>query len=336
MTPNDNNGKRVIAITLNPAIDRTIKLESFAYGQVNRAMSANEDMGGKGVNVARMLEFCGVGVMAGGLLGNDNIAVTEALMSREVFSANWLPVPGKTRTNTKLVTTTDQKTTDINEPGFELGSISAKLLDKLASKIREWAVEYDAMVFAGSLPPGLPADTYGQLISVCKQTSPECFVAVDAEGSPLEFALKAGADLIKPNLAELALLTGCCVEDYDNMELAISDCKKLMNRYPLKTILLSNGRSGSVLFTRSSEEANKLVVLTAGSLEVKALSTTGAGDSLLAGYLSGQCSGSDHKHSLARGIACASLAVSRQSWRKFETNLIEPYTQDAFKLIREF
>ncbi len=327
--------KRVVTITLNPAIDRTVRLESFAYGQVNRAISANEDIGGKGVNVARILELCGVDVMAGGLLGNDNLAVTEALMTRERFLTNWLPVPGKTRTNTKLVTTADRQTTDINEPGFELGSYSTKLLDKLVTKIREWAVEYDSMVFAGSLPPGLPTDTYGHLINICKQVSPDCFVAVDAEGSPLEYALAAGADLIKPNLAELALLTGCCVEDYDNIELAISDCWKLMSKYPLKAILLSNGRSGSLLFTRSSEKANKLIVLTAGSLEVKALSTTGAGDSLLAGYLSGQCSGLDHKHSLARGIACASLAVSRQSWLQFETNLIEPYTQDAFKLIRE-
>lgn len=334
MLTNDSANVNIITLTLNPAIDRTVTLANFAYGQVNRAETSSDDMGGKGINVARMLNICGCRVMACGLLGSNGQTVTEALMSRESFPASWLTVPGKTRTNTKLVTTHDQLTTDINEPGFDLESISNKLLDKLNSKVGEWAAECDTMVFAGSIPPGLPDDTYGQLIRSCKQANPECFTVVDSEGKQLQYAVEAGADMIKPNLAELASLMTCNIKEYENIAYAINHCKQLIKQYSLTTILLSNGPEGSILLYRSSEEVESIDILRSGALDVMPRSTTGAGDSLLAGYLAGRSAGLDQEHSLAKGTACAALAVTRQSWQQIDVDMIAKYEEKALKLIK--
>ena len=59
----------VITVTLNPAIDKTLIVDGFQLGSVNRTMDVRHDIGGKGVNVSKVLKNLGIDSLAIGFLG---------------------------------------------------------------------------------------------------------------------------------------------------------------------------------------------------------------------------------------------------------------------------
>lgn len=72
---------RAVTVTLNPAIDQTVRLASLRPGHVHRARSSRDDAGGKGINVAACLADWGVPTAALGVLGGGNDGVFGALFS---------------------------------------------------------------------------------------------------------------------------------------------------------------------------------------------------------------------------------------------------------------
>ena len=59
----------VITVTLNPAMDKTLTLYGFSLGEGNRVLSAGNDIGGKGVNVSKVLKKVSIDSAAVGFLG---------------------------------------------------------------------------------------------------------------------------------------------------------------------------------------------------------------------------------------------------------------------------
>lgn len=62
----------VVTVTLNPCIDRTIKIKSFLYGSMNRMTDSKRDVSGKGINVSLALNNLGVENKALGFIFKDN------------------------------------------------------------------------------------------------------------------------------------------------------------------------------------------------------------------------------------------------------------------------
>ena len=112
--------RQVLTITLNPALDHTIRLASLEVGRVNVAQGAAQTPGGKGVNVASCLADWGVPVMASGLLGRDNAGAFVSLFEDKGIADRFLRLPGSTRTNIKLVAEDTLDTTDVNLPGVDV------------------------------------------------------------------------------------------------------------------------------------------------------------------------------------------------------------------------
>ena len=108
---------RAVTVTLNPAIDQTVRLASLRPGHVHRARSSRDDAGGKGINVAACLADWGVPTAALGVLGGGNDGVFGALFSTRGIVDGCLRIPGSTRTNIKLVDEDNGETTDINRSG---------------------------------------------------------------------------------------------------------------------------------------------------------------------------------------------------------------------------
>jgi 1-phosphofructokinase len=304
----------IVTFTANPSLDRTVALPGpLERGEVQRAVSVSQESGGKGVNVSRALVASGLESVAV-LPGADSDPVLAGLRESAVPFVS-LPIGEPLRTNVAL-TEPGGVTTKINEPGPVLDENQQEALIKLlleSSRGASW------VVMAGSLPPGFPADFYAtaaqRLRSSADGAAPR--IAVDSSGQPLAAALTGGAagmpDLLKPNaeeLAELAAAAGFAPATADELEAdpaAAAAAAAAVVRTGVGAVLATLGSKGAVLVTADG-------AWLATHPPVAAVSTVGAGDSALAGYLLAHGQGAAPadclRQAVAHGAAAASLPGS--------------------------
>lgn len=288
-----NSPVRVATITLNPAIDQTLAIPNFYADAVNRVSWEQADAGGKGVNVAAFLAgyFESVdracSITATGFLGADNTGIFEQLFQQERIRDRFVHVPGKTRVNIKIVDDAQSQITDINFPGM---TVKARDLETLSEAITSLTPDTDWFVFSGSLPPGLPATAYRDLIKPLKAEGKH--VVLDTSGDALKDALLAQPSVIKPNTEELSGLLGRSLTS----ETEIFTAAREMVASGVETVVVSMGSEGALFVT-----AQAIVHAYAQPSEIK--STVGAGDAMVAGTVAGMSQG--------RSLAdCARLATA--------------------------
>jgi len=286
----------ITTVTLNPAIDRTVVVENFAFGAVNRVRTSREDMGGKGINVARILRSLGTEALATGFIGARNFSHVQNLLDRDGIHYDLVQVPAETRQNTKLVESSSRVTTDINEAGF---CVSDASLSKLKASIRNFAAQSDFTVFSGSISPGLTASIYQELIGLLPTS---CKAVLDADGEPLLQGLAAHPFLIKPNIHELENALGQALSSHHDIVVAT---RGLIEEYHIAYALVSMGGNGSILVTRGQ-------ALYAPALPASVKGTVGAGDTMLAGFIHSLAIGQSDQEALACATACGALAVSNE------------------------
>jgi 1-phosphofructokinase len=258
---------RVVTVTFNPAIDQTITLDHLVPGEVHRALSARENAGGKGVNVASCLADWGIEVAVHGLLGTANAAPFEALFAAKGVADRFVRRDGATRVNLKLVDRAG--TTDVNMDGtpadpYQIEAVFAAVVAEAGADV--------LVVLAGSLPPGFPQDIYARIVARLGGTG--ALVLLDTSGVPLREALASDTlpDVLKPNRHELAEWLGAPVETRAEVHRAAAE----LHRRGVSLVAVSLGEEGG--FFLSGEGA-----LTARLAAGDVASTVGAGDAMVAG-----------------------------------------------------
>ncbi|WP_353861707.1 1-phosphofructokinase [Azospirillum formosense] len=261
----------VVTVTLNPAIDQTITVEALRPGHVHRANAVRRNAGGKGVNVASCLADWGTPVVATGLLGSGNAAAFEALFTAKGIADRFVRLPGETRVNVKIADLAAADTTDLNLPGL---TADADALDRVRRTLRELVLPGTPVLLAGSLPDGLPADSYATLTTDLHAQGAR--VVLDSSGPPLAAAL-AAPDLpfcIKPNRHELEAWAGTPLPaTADLLEAA-----RGLHRSGVAVVVVSLGADGALFVTDGPALHARLPA-------VNALSTVGAGDAMVAGLI---------------------------------------------------
>ena len=278
---------RILTLTLNPALDLTVRLAHLEPGEVNRSETLLSHAAGKGVNVAQVLADLGHQVTVGGFLGEDNPHAFEALIAQRGFADAFIRVPGETRSNIKIAEQ-DGRVTDINAPG---PLVSEQAQQALLDQLTRIAPGHDAVVVAGSLPCGVSPQWLQGLLEHLKRLGLK--VALDTSGEALRAGLKAAPWLIKPNTEELADALG-------NATNVISQ----LHQQGVEHVVVSDGAAGVSWYSRAP-------TLHATPPKVTVASTVGAGDSLLAGMLHGLLSGDTPEHTLRRATAIAAMAVTQ-------------------------
>jgi 1-phosphofructokinase len=310
----------IVTLTANPSLDRTVALPGpLERGEVQRAVSVRQESGGKGVNVSRALVASGLETLAV-LPGADSDPVLAGLRDAKVpFAA--LPIHEPLRTNVAL-TEPGGVTTKINEPGPVL---SADAQEALIDLLLERSQGASWVVLAGSLPPGVPADFYATVTRRLRSADSGTGVpqiAVDSSGGPLAAAIADDAsgtvsgkpDLLKPNAEELAELAAAAVfpsvrtaEQHAADRAAAAAAAAAVVRSGVGAVLATLGSKGAVLVTADG-------ACLATHPPVTAVSTVGAGDSSLAGYLLAASQGAAPadclRQAVAHGAAAASLPGS--------------------------
>jgi 1-phosphofructokinase len=110
----------VITITLNPSLDKTIKLDHLEVGGLNRVQQVRIDPGGKGINVAKLMKNLDIEVLATGLVGGVEGNELICLLEQAQIQCDFIKINGRTRTNLKIVDTEKRITTEINEAGPDI------------------------------------------------------------------------------------------------------------------------------------------------------------------------------------------------------------------------
>jgi 1-phosphofructokinase family hexose kinase len=252
------------ALTLNPAIDQTLTVKPLlSIGSICTVMKQIRTPGGKGVNVAKMIAANGKPVIAGGLLGRNDLPLYKRALTPAGIACRFLTVPFPTRTNTMLTDGTGHEL-KFNQPGFpDLDFDESALLRYATSFTKVGTV----VILSGSLPVRFPADTYARLIRLFHNAG--CTTVLDTSGPALAAGLAEKPAVIKPNRQELESVLKRRLKS----DKAVKDIlRNLMTRH--EAVVLSDGPAGAWFASRGT-------ILFAPSPQVPQVDSTGAGDTLL-------------------------------------------------------
>ncbi len=261
----------VVTVTLNPSVDRLIYVRQLVHHDTNRILRIEEDAGGKGVNVARVLKRLGVPVTATGFLGGRaGRYVYRELDEQDGVICNFIWVHGETRTNLAIQEEDDSPPTCLNERG---PNITPAELDALIQKVEVLSQGAQFVALGGSLPPGVPTDVYATLAQVASRHG--AHVVLDADGEPLVHGLQASPFLIKPNENETERLLGRAIDTLHDAATAAQE----IHAGGVPIVIVSIGEKGAAVASAGG-------CWVAVPPKIDAISTVGSGDSMIAGFLS--------------------------------------------------
>jgi 1-phosphofructokinase len=266
---------KIATVTLNPAIDQTVRVDNFRPNRVNRAQAISFDASGKGVNVASFLADYGHDIAVTGYLGQANVNIFEQFFAFKGIDDCFVRIPGNTRINVKVVDEVNQQTTDINMPGQ---TPPQEAMNTLLETIEQLANSCDWFVLSGSLPPHVPTTIYATIITQLKRQKKH--IILDTSGEALREGIQAGPTIVKPNIEELQqLMRHSLTSEAEIQQVA----HQLLNE-DIKLVVVSMGRQGAMLV----EQATTLIA-TPPAITVK--KTFGAGDAMVAGLVTAQIQG---------------------------------------------
>lgn len=284
----------VITVTLNPAMDKTLIVDDFTAGQVNRVSSLRYDIGGKGINVSKVLKNFGIHSISTGFLGGIWEGTFKEELSKRKITADFVRIDGNTRTNTKIVDNINKIFTDVNEPGPE---IKGSDLESFIEKFSGLCGTDDIVVLSGGVSSSIPEDIYKTLTQIAKGKG--SLVILDADGELLAEGLKALPHIIKPNEHELGRLLGI---DSSNRDEIIKGAIKLKNQ-GIEKLMISLGSKGGIYITEDE-------VYMAEGLKVPVKGTVGAGDSMVAGLIYSMIKKFNVVDTLKFAMACGTASVT--------------------------
>ncbi len=293
----------IITVTPNAALDITYRVPRLLPHTTHRVSEPVERPGGKGLNVARVLAALGHEAVVTGFAGGPTGEVLrERLAGLGTVRDALVPIKGTTRRTIGVVDDATGDTTMFNEAG---PTVSAAEWAALLTGYRELLAGASAVALCGSLPPGLPVGSYAELIREARTAGVP--VLLDTSGEPLRRGLAARPDLIKPNLDELTRLTGSTEPAHAAEE---------ARRRGARAVAASLGAEGILAVT---EDATWRAV----PPDRLSGNPTGAGDSAVAGLLSGLVEGLDWPGRLARAIALSAATVLAPAAGEFDRTVYE-------------
>lgn len=280
----------IYTVTLNPSLDHVVSLTSFVEGKTNRSTQDKIYIGGKGINVAIVLnnlsmECKAIGIVAGftgTYLVNE---LTKMGINNDFVHSD----SGITRINTKIKTDVE---TEINSKG---PSYTKEDIDNFFKKLEE-IKDGDFLILSGSVPSSMGDDIYKEIIQKLKTKNIK--IIVDATSKLLTNTLNEKPFLIKPNKAELEDIFSVKINSEDDV---IKYGKKLVDE-GAENVIISLGKDGAIFVNKDECYKEK-------SPSGKLINSVGSGDSVVAGFIYGVNKFSNYekafKFSVASGSATA-------------------------------
>ena len=280
---------KIYTITLNPAYDVHAYAENFAPFHENLATVTSREAGGKGVNLSRALQNGGTDNTAVIVLGQDNCGEFKAELESAGLSALLLEKPGRIRENLTLHCANAPETR-ISFSGFPADD---SLLDEVAKLLE---VDDDTVItFTGRVASGMSMDKVKLFLKNLQKQGAK--IVLDSKSFSIEDIYQVQPWLIKPNQEEISEYLGCQVNTIQEaMEKA-----QIFAQHGVTNVMVSLGEQGALLLQNGS-------CYIATPPVIQAISTIGAGDSSLAGFIAAAQSGLDAAGCLQNAVAYGTAA----------------------------
>ena len=285
----------IYTITLNPALDRTLWIQKVRDDVSNRILEEKSFAGGKSVDVSKVLKNLGVDNIALGFVGGFAGRELEGRLLNEGIETDFVRVSGETRTNIIIHETGTGKQLAFNASGPEIKPDELMQFIEQLEKLPCGEV----VAIGGSIPLGVSPEIYRKIINLVKKCQAK--VVLDVDGEALRQGIKALPNVIKPNIHELSELAGRELKGLDD----VVSAARSINQQGVEIVLVSMGAKGILLV---SDGQQYLAVPPNVNVE----STIGAGDSSVAGFVSGLVQGKDLKQCLIYAVAAGTATTLRQ------------------------
>jgi 1-phosphofructokinase family hexose kinase len=295
----------IVTVTLNAAVDRTLTVPNFQLGHRHRASHSLTGAGGKGVNVARALKRLATPVVASGLAGgNAGERILEELAFEGILN-DFVRISDESRTSIAVVDPTGGSLTEIYEWG---PAIRPDELELLLDKLHYHSRVASFVVFCGSLPRDVENDFYAEAIRDLNRRGVRC--VLDCEGEPLRLGVDAEPHLVAPNQLEAEALVGQELNDEEDFLMALDTIADMGARNVLIT-----QETACYALVREERQVRRL---RASVARQEPVAHVGAGDVLLAGFLSERFSDRRVAESLRMAVGCAAASVLELGAGRFD------------------
>ncbi|MEO7125402.1 MAG: PfkB family carbohydrate kinase [Nakamurella sp.] len=309
----------MLIVTPNPAVDHTVRLECLKPGDVIRTGPGVSVAGGKGGNVTRAARLLGGDPSVLAFVPEIGGKHLQTLYAAEGFDLISVPVAGRVRTCTAMIEA-DGRVTLLNEPGAPVTDADWTRLMATMRGPAGAAASDGLIICSGSLPPGAPADGYAQIVG--HGHTHGCDVIVDASREALAHSLRAGADLVCPNVseAEAAIssmtLPAGATGAAPSAEPVHDDGDDVPERAAAAAVeLLLLGATWAVVTAGAAGAAvagpDYRAWLASPTVTVR--NPIGAGDSFLAGVATARTAGRSWPDAIRRGLAAGSASVEQDA-----------------------
>ena len=294
----------IYTLTLNPAVDYYIDMESFEEGDLNKVNNAYTLAGGKGINVSKVLKNFNIESIALGFCGGFTGDYIKKDIKECGIKENFIYLEEATRINIKLKTSKSE-----SEIAGKSPNISKEKVHELLNYIKNNIKENDILVLSGSVPNSIESSIYKDIIS---NANKNIKVILDARDEAFKIGLREKVFLTKPNKKELGEYFNKKIESTDDI---IKYARELI-KDGSKNAIVSLGKDGSVLVTENE-------VYIGNAPKGKLISSVGAGDSMVAGIVYGLSNNlsivDSYKYAIASGssTACSEMLTTFENMNKF-------------------
>lgn len=304
----------IVTVTLNPAMDVVMKLDTLKKSMTNRIQKKFECVGGKGTHISVNLSKLGIpSIAVGTARGRTGNKIMDVLGEEKLIEVRFLYLTtGDSRTNYILV---DGKAdnTIIAEKG---NMLAEEDLDQFIDIYRNAISGGDYVVISGDASNHSRGSLQDDLIDIAYEKGAR--LCLDVSGPVLEKGIQKSPFFVKPNIEELSYLCKKVISTKEDIIEGIREIEK----HGVPHIVISCGNKGC--FALSDGVLYHVLVP-----DVQVLNTAGCGDSLVAGLLAGFYEGLDMKENLRRANAVATAAAMNEATAGFDASLIEDLTSQV-------
>lgn len=302
---------KIITLTLNPAFDMHCYVEQFRPFHENVADITSFEAGGKGVNITRALVCNGIENLAVVVVGDENSAEFVKMLQKDGIQSVIVETSGRIRENITLHSGCGLDETRISFHGFTCDS---GILEKIADKVGE--VDADTIItFTGSIPKGISVEDVKKFLSVFKEKGAK--IVVDSRSFTFKDLAEFKPWFVKPNKDEAEQYLDCEIQSQTD---GVQAAKKFYD-LGIENVLLSLGKDGAVLVSKDG-------MLIAKTPAIEAVSTIGAGDSMIAGFVGA------YSQDLPK-TECLKIAVAYGTAACMQTGTRPPKREDIEKLKKQ-